>query len=128
MMIYHIRLNKLETLSDEQTELVEKIAAGENLKNTATLLSVLDESGLLSKEIKEIYVKSRLAMIEEVNKSDRFTLFNLCCLAEGMNEEVIKLKDVILNRNIWDCGVMSGGFHEAQINNMEMAPVSRIMK
>ena len=113
MMIYHIRLNKLGTLSDEQTELIEKIAAGDNLKNTATLLSVLDGSGLLSKEIKDIYVKSRLAMIEEVNKSDRFTLFNLCCLADGMNEEVIKLKDVILNRNIWDCGVMSGGFHEA---------------
>ncbi len=113
MLTYQTRLNKLDALNDEQAELVERIAGGTNLKNTATLLNVLNENGLLSKEIKEIYVKSRLAMIEEVEKSDRYTLFNLCCLADGMTDEVLILKTIILQHNIWDCGVMIGGFHEA---------------
>lgn len=114
LLINQVRLNKLEKLNDEQLELIEKIAKDSELKSTAILLNALDERGFLPKEIKESFVKSHIAMIDEVKKSDRYTLFNFCSLAEEIPEAVEQLKKVILERNIWDCGVSDQFIIEAQ--------------
>ena len=105
MLINQTRLSKIDKLDDEQITLIEKIAAGGGLANTAILLNEFYEKGLLPKEVKDTFVRSNIAKIEEVRKSDGYSLFNFCCLAEDMPDVVGQLKEVILERNIWDCGV-----------------------
>lgn len=102
---FRTRLNKLESLNAEQEEALESIANNSSLRNTSILLSIFDDKHLLSKEIKETFVKSYIAKIDELEKSDNITLLNFCCLAEGMPDVVEKLKEIILKRNIWDSGV-----------------------
>jgi hypothetical protein len=102
---YRTRLNKLDALNDEQIELLEKIAANSTLRNTSMLLNIFDDKHLLPEEIKETFVRSFIVKEEELEKSDNITLLNFCRLAEGMNDVVGKLKDIILKRNIWDSGV-----------------------
>lgn len=114
-MLYHqVRLNKLETLDDEQNSIIEKIATTGAMNKVAPLLSIIDEKKLLDKDIKETFVTSCLASIEYVRKSDRYTLFNLCCLAEEMPDAVDTLKKLILERNIWDSGVGKDWIVEAK--------------
>ena len=102
---FRTRLNKLEALNDEQIELLEKIAANSNLRNTSILLSIFDDKHLLPEDIKETFIKSFIVKEDELEKSDNITLLNFCCLAEGMLDVVAKLKEIILKRNIWDSGV-----------------------
>lgn len=114
-MLYHyVRLNKLDVLDDEQNSIIEKIVATATMNKVAPLLSIIDEKKFLDEELRENFVNACLANIEEVKKSDRYTLFNLCCLAENMPEAVGQLKKVILERNIWDCGVGKDWIVEAQ--------------
>ena len=114
MLLHQVRLNKIEKLDEEQTELVEMISVRNKLKNDVVLLSVLDEHILLPQDIKESYVKAQIEKIDDLRSSDRFSLFNLCCLAEGMTDIVVKLKEVILERNIWDSGVGQNWIVEAK--------------
>ena len=102
---FRTRLNKLEVLNDEQIELLERIAANSDLRNTSILLSIFDDKHLLPEEIKETFVRSFIVKEDELEKSDNLTLLNFCCLADGMNDVVQKLKEIILKRNIWDSGV-----------------------
>ena len=102
---FRTRLNKLDTLNAEQGEALERIARNSSLRNTSILLSIFDDKHLLPKEIKETFVKLYIAKIDELEKSDNITLLNFCCLAEGMPDVVVKLKEIILKRNIWDSGV-----------------------
>lgn len=105
MLINQTRLNKIDKLDDEQTTLIENIASKDDLANTAILLNEFYEKGLLQKEVKDTFVRSHIAMMEQVRKSDRYTLYYLCCLAEDLLDVVAQLKAVILERNIWDCGI-----------------------
>ena len=114
MLINQTRLSKIDRLDDEQTTLIEKIAAEGGLANTAILLNEFHEKGLLQKEVKDTFVRSHIAKMEEVKKSDRYSLFNLCCLADDMPDVVAQLKDVILERNIWDSGIGEQWIVEAQ--------------
>lgn len=102
---FRTRLNKLEVLDHEQSEQLEIIAANSDLRNTTILLSVFDDNHLLPEEIKETFVRSFIVKEDELEKSDNLTLLNFCCLADGMNDVVLKLKKIILKRNIWDSGV-----------------------
>ena len=102
---FRTRLNKLDALNAEQEEILESIANNSSLRNTSILLSIFDEKHLLAKEIRETFVKSFIAKIDELEKSDNITLLNFCCLAEEMPDVVGKLKELILKRNIWDSGV-----------------------
>jgi hypothetical protein len=102
---FRTRLNKLEVLNDEQIELLERIAANSDLRNTSILLSIFDDKHLLPEEIKETFVRSFIVKEDELEKSDNLTRLNFCCLADGMNDVVQKLKEIILKRNIWDSGV-----------------------
>lgn len=114
MLINHTRLNKIDELDDEQTTLIEDIASKGDLANTAILLNEFHEKGLLQKEVKDTFVRSHIAMMEQVRKSDRYTLYYLCCLAEDLLDVVAQLKAVILERNIWDCGIHDQMIVEAQ--------------
>ena len=114
MLINQTRLNKIDKLDDEQTTLIEDIALKGDLVNTATLLNEFHENGLLQKEVKDTFVRSHIAMMEQVRKSDRYTLYYLCCLAEDLLDVVAQLKAVILERNIWDCGIHDQMIVEAQ--------------
>lgn len=114
MLIHQTRLGKLDELNEEQATQIEKIATESGLNNTAILLNEFHEKGLLAKDVKDTFVRSHVAKIDEVKKSDRYTLFNLCCLAEDMPEMVEELKKVILERNIWDSGVGDQWIVEAQ--------------
>ena len=102
---FRTRLNKLNVLNDEQIELLEKIVANSNLRNTSILLSIFDDKHLLPEDIKESFIKSFIVKEDELEKSDNITLLNFCCLADGMLDVVAKLKEIILKRNIWDSGV-----------------------
>ena len=114
MLIHQTRLDKIDALDDEQTTLIEKMAAEGGLANTAILLNEFNEKGLLAKEVKDTFVRSHVAKMDDVKKSGRYTLFNLCCLAADMPDMVVKLKEVILERNIWDSGVGEQLIEEAQ--------------
>lgn len=114
MLIHQTRLWKIDTLDDEQATLIEKIATEAALNNTSILLNEFQEKELLFKDVKDTFVRSHVAKMDEVKKSDRFTLFALCRLAEDMPEMVAQLKDVILERNIWDSGVGEQWIVEAQ--------------
>lgn len=114
MLINQTRLNKIDKLDDEQTTLIEDIALKGDLVNTAILLNEFHENGLLQKEVKDTFVRSHIAMMEQVRKSDRYTLYYLCCLAEDLLDVVAQLKAVILERNIWDCGIHDQMIVEAQ--------------
>lgn len=114
MLIHQTRLGKLDELNEEQATQIEKIATENGLNNTAILLNEFHERGLLEKDVKDTFVRSHVAKIDEVKKSDRYTLFNLCCLAEDMPEMVEELKKVVLERNIWDTGVGDQWIVEAQ--------------
>lgn len=114
MLINHTRLKKIEKLDDDQKKLIEKIALKGGLENTAILLNEFYEKGLLQKEVKDTFVLSQIAMIDEVKKSNRFTLFHLCCLAKDLPNAIEKLKEVILERNIWDSGIQDQIIVEAQ--------------
>lgn len=114
MLTNQTRLNKIDKLDDEQTTLIENIASKGDLANTAILLNEFYEKGLLQKDVKDTFVLSHIAMIDEVKKSNRFTLFHLCCLAKDLPNAIEKLKEVILERNIWDCGIQAQMIVEAQ--------------
>lgn len=114
MLINHTRLKKIEKLDDDQKKLIEKIASEGGLENTAILLNEFQEKGLLQKEVKDTFVRSHIAMMEQVRKSDRYSLFHLCCLAEDLPDVVAQLKEVILERNIWDCGIKNQMIVETQ--------------
>lgn len=93
MLIHQTRLDKIDALDDEQTTLIAKMAAEGGLANTAILLNEFNEKGLLAKEVKDTFVRSHVAKMDDVKKSGRYTLFNLCCLAADMPEMVVKLKE-----------------------------------
>lgn len=102
---YRTRLDKLSVLDNEQTKMLQRIANSSNLRNATLLLSIFEDNHLLSKEIRETFIKAFIVKEEELQKSDNITLLNFCRLADGMNDVVPKLKDIILKRNIWDAGV-----------------------
>lgn len=114
MLINQTRLQKIDKLNNEQITLIENIAIKGGLENTAILLNEFYEKGLLQKDVKDTFVLSHIAMIDEVKKSNRFTLFHLCCLAKDLPKAIEKLKEVILERNIWDCGIQDQMIVEAQ--------------
>lgn len=110
---YRTRLNKLEVLDDSQIEILERIAGNSTLRNTSILLSIFDDQQLLPKEIKDTFVRSYVVKEDELQKCDNITLLNFCCLAEGINDVVPKLKEIILKRNIWDSGVSEKWIRDA---------------
>jgi len=102
---YRTRLNKLDGLTDDHLVQVEQIVNKSKFRNVTLLLSILNDNHLLPKEIRETFVRSYIVKEEELRSSDNTTLLNFCILADGMDDVVPKLKDIILERNIWDSGV-----------------------
>lgn len=120
-LLGYLRLDKINKLDDEQQLQLKKAVTDAEFNHSSRLLYYLQEAGLLPEDVRETFIDKYRLQKEIWAKADRYILYYFCMLSQDKLEIVKEMKNIILERNIWDSGIEGGSFSETgQIFIMEL--------
>lgn len=104
-IIYRLHLNNNFSLSRVQRQKVKEIVATHSLDKIFLIAAHLGHCGLLDDSIKRELSDRIKKLPDEVAKASFEVLHSLTFITFGDEEAIMNVKNSILNKNIWQCGI-----------------------
>ena len=104
-LIYYLKLDLLETLSQESLDSIKEIVQNNGVVKSFFLIAALYDNDLVNDEFKE-FVSSRIVIEkEQVIIAGNKELYSLSYFVKDNQEAQKIVRESILGRNMWNCGV-----------------------
>lgn len=97
----NLRLWKLVTLTENQQELIQKIAEGDDINNSIYVIRNFGEYKLLPEGLRETYLKNVISNDVCLHELDMRSLLNLAIMVRNNEDYRKKIISEILSREFW---------------------------